>query len=214
MPVTGFEIKAVDTALQLAIGHIERAKGFGRADAEACQEYLYAAQDAINGLENARIALLVETRSVGLGEKPEEERRLLLGRYELFLRERKFLPVLVDASAGLERCVAALRDDAKMFLIPWGQAAQRRRDVVERVVLELDEIATYLRELRAEVDQGISGPGLGELLKLRSSLGQDHLDLEGVRQYAAVCLDSQRPSLDSWRRRVVILINELRIAFR
>ena len=212
MPVTGLEMKAVDTALQLALKHVERAKASGRADAESCQEYLYAAQEAINGLENARIGLLVEARSVGLGDKPEEDRRALLDRYELFLRQRNFLPLLVDSHAGLERCVAALRHDADTFFVRWGRGARRRGEVIERVALELDQIATYLDELRSEVDQVITGPGLMELLNIRSCLG--YLPLETVRQYADEYLNSERPPLESWRRRVVILINDLRIAFR
>jgi hypothetical protein len=171
-----------------------------------------AAQEAMNGLENARIALLVEARSVGLGDKPDEERRQLLKRYELFLRQRNFLPVLVDSKAGLEGCVATLRRDSRTFFGKWGQAAQRRGDVVERVAVELDQVAAYLDELKAEVDQKITGPGLVELLNLQSLLAQG--DLEQVRRLAAEYLDSERPTLESSRRRVVILINDLRIAFR
>jgi hypothetical protein len=212
MTIAGIEL-ALKIAFDLASAHLKKAREIRRYDAESCREYLQAAMESMNGLENARVELLSDAKWLETKDDFEKARKILAQKLDLFFDQRTLYPILSDATEGIEHCTQELERNTDGFFGRRLPSGRLRSELITAARWELTALTSYMGELRsAWAKEGMTTPGIYGLMQLQDMLMK--ASPESIRVYASEELDARRGALDEWRSRVARLGNDLRSAFR
>ena len=134
----------IQKAAELAKSKLDAADQLAASDAKRYVSYLESAREAIRGLENEYVDILVEAMHCQV-DRPEQKDHLAI-RIEQHLYREILRPHLTDAVGRLERGRQALEEHAdRVFL--WPSVRQGRADALAAYDKLLARLQWYINQL-------------------------------------------------------------------
>jgi hypothetical protein len=211
-------LNAVRTANNAISTQVEEARILRQDDARYYATYLDIAREAIAGLEQAYIEILVKAAHTDLAD--EQQKKRLLTLIDSYIHGEILRPRLQDAITHLESGKDTLRQHAERLLI-WPSAKKNRSAALEQYERLLGRLRDYHGQLGAyaeledaydEASAEASAVGLVELFSIRREVNKPTGSFEDKINDLLVDLD--KSNLTSISRDCALVIETLRTAFR